>query len=618
MAMKPAQSMNITASLLLISTLGATAALADGSSPDLSLASPSDRRAIETAVGENFFPTHLLAAVCSLHEHHDAHGQHATFARRLELARRAQQQAGSMFDSDPPLYENLGDLSYPITTNNSLAQRYFDQGLRLAYAFNHVEAWRAFRKAREIDPGCAMCYWGEAYALGPNINAPIEPAAMAQAVAAIENARARMKHATAKERALIQALAKRYSTAPDTDQAALNNAYAKAMEALAARFRNDVDIASMYADALMNLSPWNYWEEDGRTLKTPVAKLVETLERALGKSPTHPYAIHLYIHAMEASKTPERAETYADQLGAQMPGAGHLVHMPFHIYFRTGRFRDAIAVNHDAVAADEVYLTQAGAKAGEIYAYAYYPHNLHSLLESARMAGDGRAVLAAAHKLPRVMSDEVAAAVPWVQLIKAAPYFGHVQFSTPETILRVPDPGDRFPLVKAMWHYARGVARAAQSNTNAAVRELKNIAAIEVNADFSALLAGGVPAPDLMRLMRHVVRGRIAQAQEDYEKAVAEFRQAAAIQDALPYTEPPFWYYPVSQSLGAALLQADRLREAERVFQKSLEAVPNNGWALYGLMQAQKAKGDSAWTQTRKRLDATWLGSRANLDLAQL
>jgi tetratricopeptide (TPR) repeat protein len=615
--MKPAESINITASLLLISMLGTTAALAHGSSHAQSLAPPSSSRAIETATDETFFPTHLLAAVCSLHEHHGAHGQHAAFARRLELVKRAQQQ-DPMFDGDPPLYDNLGDLSYPITTDNSLAQRYFDQGLRLAYAFNHVEAWRAFRKAREIDPGCAMCYWGEAYALGPNINAPIEPAAMAQAVAAIEHARARMKHTTAKERALIQALAKRYSTAPGTDQATLNDAYAKAMEAVAARFPNDVDIASMYADALMNLSPWNYWEEDGLTLKAPVAKLVETLERALAKSPKHPYAIHLYIHAMEASKTPERAEKYADRLGAQIPGAGHLLHMPFHIYFRTGRFRDAITVNHDAVAADEAYLAQAGAKAGEMYAYGYYPHNVHSLLESARIAGDGATVLAAAHKLPKVMSDEVAAAVPWVQLIKAAPYFAHAQFSAPQTILRLPDPGNRFPLIKAVWHYARGVAWAAQGNTDAAVSERESIAAIGTDADFRTLLAGGVPAPDLVRLMRYVVSGRIAQAREDYKEAVTEFRQAAAIQDALPYMEPPFWYYPVSQSLGTALLQAGQLNKAERVFQESLEAVPNNGWALYGLMQAQKAQGDIAWTQTRKRLGATWLGSRANLDLARL
>jgi tetratricopeptide (TPR) repeat protein len=612
--MRQTKSINkLAVNLLFISALGTAAAFAHGPVHEASQA-PGDAGTAE----EDFFPHHLLAAVCSLHEHHGAHRDAAGFERRLQLVKLARTQEGSMFDADPPLYENLGDLSYPITTDNRLAQRYFDQGLRLAYAFNHLEAWRAFRKAREIDPDCAMCYWGEAFALGPNINAPIEPAAMAQAVAAIENAKARADHANARERALIDALAKRYSNDPDADQAALNQAYASAMGEVAARFPDDVDVASMYADALMNLSPWDYWEQDGLTLKAPVAQLVETLERALAKAPNHPFVIHLYIHAMEASEVPERAEVYADRLGAQMPGAGHLVHMPFHVYFRTGRFRDAIAVNEGAVAADEAYLAQAGANRNEMYAYAYYPHNVHSLLESARMAGDAKTVLAAAKKLPGLMSDEVTAAVPWVQLIEAAPYFAHAQFSAPETTLRLPDPGARFPLVKGMWHYARGVALAAQGDADAAQREAATIARLEEDAQIAALSASGVPAVDLLRLARYVVAGRIAQTQAHYDEAVNAFERAAAVQARLPYTEPPFWYYPVSQSLGAALLQAGRSGEAERVFQESLNTVPNNSWALYGLMQAQKARGDARWTQTRQRLEAVWLGDRAALDLARL
>ncbi|HEX2238409.1 MAG TPA: hypothetical protein VHJ19_08715, partial [Gammaproteobacteria bacterium] len=381
---KCTDNLKLTRSLLLISTLTATPVLAHGPAHDRSIVPSSGARNVETAVDDKFFPAHLLAAVCGLHVHHGAHGNDAAFKRRVELVKLAQAQ-GPLFDDDPPLYDNLGDYSYPITTDNQMAQRYFDQGLRLAYAFNHIEAWRAFRKAQELDPDCAMCYWGEAYALGPNINAPIEPAAMGQAVAAIKNAKARAGQTSAREQALIKALEKRYSTASDVDQAALNEAYAQAMAEVAARFQDDVDIASMYADALMNLSPWNYWEEDGGTLRPPVAKLIETLERALAQAPNHPYAIHLYIHAMEASKAPERAEVYADRLGEQMPGAGHLVHMPFHIYFRTGRFRDAITVNEGAVAADEAYLAQAGMESGDMYAYGYYPHNMHSLLESGRM-----------------------------------------------------------------------------------------------------------------------------------------------------------------------------------------------------------------------------------------
>jgi tetratricopeptide (TPR) repeat protein len=463
-----------------------------------------------------------------------------------------------------------------------------------------------------------MCYWGEAYALGPNINAPIEPAAMGQAVAAINKAKSRRDGASAREQALIEALDERYSNEPAADQAVLNEAYAHAMSEVAARYPQDADITSMYADALMNLSPWNYWEEDGRTLRPPVTKLVETLERALTLAPNHPYAIHLYVHAMEASGAPQRAEMYADRLAEQMPGAGHLVHMPFHIYFRIGRFQDAIAANEGAVAADEAYLARAGADASELYAYGYYPHNVHSLLESARMAGDASTALAAAEKLPKLMSDEVMAAVPWVQAMKVAPYFAHAQFSAPGATLREPDPGDRFPYVKAMWHYARGVAQAARGDIDAALSESDAILAIENDADFDDLIAGGVAAPDLLRLARHIIAGRIAQAQGTHERAVDEFEQAAEIQDALPYLEPPLWYYPVSQSLGAALLQAGRPREAERVFLESLEEVPHNGWALYGLMQAQKAQGDPVAADTQTRLEAAWVGSPTGLDLALL
>jgi tetratricopeptide (TPR) repeat protein len=604
--------------LLLILVLTTTPVCAHGPGHNQSLVPSYSSRNAELEVDDKFFPAHLLAAVCGLHEHHHGIHDNAAFERRVELVKLAQAQGG-MFNGDPPLYDNLGDYSYRITTDNRLAQRYFDQGLRLTYAFNHVEAWRAFRTAQKLDPECAMCYWGEAYALGPNINAPAEPTAVEHAVAAIERAQARADNASAREQALIGALKERYSMQQGADQALLNEAYAKAMAEVAARFPHDVDIASIYADALMNLSPWNYWKEDGRTLRPPVSNLVDILERALEKDPQHPYAIHLYIHAMEASKTPESAESYADRLGAQIPGAGHLVHMPFHIYFRVGRFDDAIAVNRQAVKVDEVYLAQAGMKAGEMYTYGYYPHNVHSLLESARMAGDAETVLAAAHKLSQIMSDEVAANVARVQIIKAAPYFAHAQFSDPKITLHVPDPGDRFPYIKAMWHYARGAAWASHGNVKAARGEAKAIATIKEKTDFSEMIASGVPAPDLLRLARHIIAARIAQAQGDYNAAVTALQKAVAIQVTLPYMEPPYWYYPVSQSLGSALLQAGKPAQAEEIFRQSLKQVPNNGWVLYGLMQAQKAQGDTASAaRIQKRYEATWIGGKTELELADL
>jgi tetratricopeptide (TPR) repeat protein len=348
-----------------------------------------------------------------------------------------------------------------------------------------------------------------------------------------------------------------------------------------------------------------------------VADLVPTLEEALALDPRHPYAIHLYIHAVEASTTPERAEPHADRLAALMPGAGHIVHMPAHIYFRVGRFADSIDANKQAVAADEAYLARVAP--GGLYPYSYYPHNVHFLLESARMAGDGPTALAVADKLPGVLSDDVAAQIPWVQLIKAAPYFAHAQFSPPATTLAVADPGDRFPYVKAMWHYARGVAHAAQGQTKAAQDEADAIADIAATSDFQPMIDGGVPVPDLLSLARLIVTGRVAQAQSNHEAAIDAFKKAAAIEHGLPYLEPPFWYYPVDQSLGAALLQAGRASEAEAAFRTALERYPGNAWALYGLREAARRQGDDKTAREADRLlQAKWLGPEADLELSRL
>jgi hypothetical protein len=369
---------------------------------------------------------------------------------------------------------------------------------------------------------------------------------------------------------------------------------------------------------LMNLSPWDYWEADGKTLKEPVGGLVRVLEGALAMDPKHPYAIHLYIHTVEASKTPERGERYADRLAALMPGAGHMVHMPSHIYFRIGRFRDSIQTNREAVAADESYLAAVTPPEG-IYPYSYYPHNVHFLLESARMAGDAETAIAAAEKLPKVLSKEVSAAIPWVQLIDAAPYFAHAQLSDPETTLGLPDPGDELPYVKAMWHYARGVAYAASKDIESAGAEADAIGAIARERDFSGMVDGGVPALQLLDLAQLVIAGRLGQAQGDFAEAVIAYQKAAAIQDDLPYLEPPYWYYPVKQSLGASLLQQGSPEKAEQVFRSALEEFPNNAWALYGLREAFKAQGKtSEVAEVDRRLDAAWVGKRDDLSLSRL
>jgi len=413
----------------------------------------------------------------------------------------------TLADANPVLVDDLGTLHYAVTTSVARAQQFFDQGLRLAYGFNHGEALRAFRKARTLDPNCAMCYWGEALVLGPNINAPMNAAVVAPALAALRAAEAKASSASVREQALIAALGKRYAEDGGVDRAQLDAAYAQAMGELARRFPDDQTVNVLYAEALMDLTPWDYWEAGGVKAKGKTGEIIATLEKVLAKNPDHPGAIHFYIHMVEASDKPERALPFANRLAAAMPGAGHLVHMPFHIHFRLGDYQAALAANKAAVAADEAYIAQAAPQG--LYPAAYYPHNVHSLMVSAQMAGDGNAAVAAAAKLARVVTAEAGRTVSWVQPIQAAPYFAHAQFSEPATTLALADPGDELPFVKAMWHYARGVAFAADKNIAAATAEAEAIARLE-GSNFAGLVAGGIPAAEVLQLARHVVLARIA------------------------------------------------------------------------------------------------------------
>src|SRR6266567_8256452 len=412
-------------------------------------------------------------------------------------------------DTDPPIWDGLGSLSYKVTTSSPAAQVYFDQGLRLTYAFNHEEAQRAFRKAQKLDPDCAMCFWGEALVLGPNINLPMAEEAVAPAFAAMQKARTLAAKASPREQALITALSARYVEDAKADRTQLDAAYAAAMANVAAQFPEDDNIAVLYAESVMDLSPWDYWQPGGREPNPQSTPIVPTLERVLARDPDHPGAIHYYIHAVEASDRPERAEPHADRLRGALPGAGHLVHMPSHIYYRVGRYLDALSDNKTAVAVDERYLAATAAPMA-VYRLGYYPHNVHFVIASAQMAGDGPVVIAAAEKLRGLIPDEIARGIAMTQPVKAAPYFAHAQFSPPDTILALPDPGDAIPYVKAMWHYARGIADAARGDFAAADAEANAIEALERTADFSLLKTAGVPAQDVLKLARALVQGRVA------------------------------------------------------------------------------------------------------------
>ncbi|MEN3364103.1 MAG: hypothetical protein V7606_1377 [Burkholderiales bacterium] len=518
---------------------------------------------------------------------------------------------------EPPLWDNLGTLTYRITTSKPLAQKYFNQGLRLNYAFNHEEALRAFHMAQKIDPKCAMCYWGEALVLGPNINKPMDEKDISPAVAASDKATSLAGRASRREQALIKAVAARYSEDPAAERKSMDAAYADSMAKVAARYPNDQNVGVLYAEALMNLSPWDYWEAGGSKPKGHTAELVSTLERVLKANPDHPGAIHYYIHTVEASTDPKRAEPYANRLGKLMPGAGHVVHMPSHIYYRIGRFKDSLATNKQAVAADEAYIAEQ--KPGGFYPVAYYPHNVHFMLASAQMAGDGKTVIEAADKLAGLVTDDMARQFPIAQPVRVAPYFAHAQFSEPDTILAISAPAADLPYVQGIWHYARAVAFAAKGDADSARREAGAIDRLRQSGDFSGLTEALVPAQDALQIAGHVVEARIAQAKGDPAGAATQFEKAAALEEQLAYMEPPYWYYPVRQSLGAALLQKGDLDGAEQAFRSSLVRTPNNGWALYGLSEVYRKRGDTKRVAaTEELLGKAWAGEREQLDLSRL
>lgn len=573
----------------------------------------------EWHAGPAFDPLYAGGATCA-----PAQGGRAPLLDQLVLAqaetrpfRPGQQLPAPASSATPPLYKDLGTLHVPVTTGNARAQAYFDQAMRLAFAFNHAEAARAFRAARRLDPDCAMCYWGEALVLGPNINAPMMPDAVAPAAAAAAGAVARAQRATPVEQALIRALARRYQAAAPADRALLDKAYADAMADAARAFPNDDTVQVLFAESLMDLSPWDYWEAAGTRPKNRTAELVAALERVLARNPTHPGAAHYYIHAMEASSHPDKALPAARLLARQIPGAGHIVHMPSHIYYRIGMYREALQSNLDAIAVDERYFRRSDSD--PIYKGAYYPHNIHFLMTSALMGGDGKTALYAAGKLDKALGADLVKQFAVLQPVKAAPYFAHVQFSSPEVLVALPDPGPDLVLVTAMWHYARAVGFARNGALADSQKEIDALVAIERSTDFKPFADWNVPAREIVHTARAVAGGRLADVRGDRPAAIKAYHEAVAVQDALPYTEPPHWYYPVRQSLGAALLRAGRLDEAEQTFRASLARTPSNGWALRGLIEVYRERGDApALAATRQRFESTWLGSKGGPPLSAL
>lgn len=489
-----------------------------------------------------------------------------------------------------PRLQNLGVHTFKVTTKSARAQQFINQGVNLVYAFNHTEAGRAFAEAARLDPSCAMAYWGQALVLGPNINAGMNPEDEGRARALVQKASSLARGATARERDYITALSARYTGNP-ADRQKADRAFAEAMRALTKKYPRDLDAATMFAESLMDLRPWNYWTRDSIALDG-TAEAVAALERVIAAHPNHPGALHYWIHLWEPTRTPERAEKEADRLLPLMPGAGHVIHMPAHIYLRVGRYADVVTSNQRAVAADEDYITQCRAQG--MYPLAYYPHNIHFVWLGATMSGQSALAIEAAKKTASAVAGATPDQRPFVQGFLAVPFFAQVRFGKWDDLLTAPKPLLDSLYLRGVWHFARGSALAGKGRLAEAeqeLRELQKIAGDSALADVPPFAIN--PPPSILRVAPDVLAGDIAARRKDYDAAIAAFERAIRYEDALIYNEPPDWHAPVRHWLGAVLLEAGRPAEAEVVYWEDLRRNRENGWALFGLQQALERQGKS-------------------------
>lgn len=507
------------------------------------------------------------------------------------------------------LFDGMGDHTRKISTANSLAQRYFNQGLAMCYGFNHDEAVRSYQAVADLDPECAMAYWGQAFALSPNINLPMPDANSELAFAAIQKAMECKAGATAAERDLIDALALRFESPPKKERVHLDQAYADAMAQVWAKHPNDGDVGVLYADALMNLSPWDQWTADFKPTKN-TGKILAALERVMELNPNHPGANHLYIHAVESSANPGRAEVAADRLGALIPGIGHIVHMPAHIYIQVGRFADSMACNKKASKLDRDYFARTGTQGTYHF---YHAHNNHFRVWSAMYQGRYEDALESCAQtlkdLPAPFHADPGAA-EWLVMDLHV----HLRFGQWAAVLAAESPSKDQPYAVAMWHYARGMAFANTGKSKAARDEaaaFERVAAT-VPEDQKVFI---VPAHDVLKVAREMLAGESAFHAGDHNKAWEHLNAAVAAEDALHYSEPSPWMMPTRHALGALLLQQGRVASAEAAYRHDLRRHPGNGWSLHGLAECLSRRGATAEAaDVRKKFDATWAGATVKIN----
>jgi tetratricopeptide (TPR) repeat protein len=508
-----------------------------------------------------------------------------------------------------PRLQKLGNHVFPVSTKNKQAQLFMNQGLNLTYAFNHAEAGRAYREAARLDPDLAIAYWGDALALGPNINAPMDPNNEPKALEVIQKAVALKAKASPREQALIDALVNRYSGKAE-DRRARDVAYADAMRKVHLQFPDDQDIAMLYVESVMDLRPWGYWTRDGMPYER-TAEVVALTEKVIARNPQHPGALHLYIHLMEAYQA-DKAEAAADRLLTLVPGAGHMVHMPAHIYQRVGRYADAQRSNEMAIAADEDYISQCRAQG--LYPMAYYPHNLHFLWFAATAEGNSKIAVEAARKAASQVSDETLKAVPLLAGFRVVPYYALTRFGKWDEMLREPAPPATSVYMQGVWHYARGTAFLGKGQTDSAEQEFAKLKELMADKALDQPLFSPNTGRAILSIAQEVLAGEIAAAKKNYDEAVPHLERAVRLEDALVYTEPAEFHYPPRLALGAILLEAKKPAEAETVYWEDLRRNRDNGWALFGLMQALKAqnKNDEA-ALVEARFKKAW--ARADVTL---
>lgn len=534
------------------------------------------------------------------------------FALLTTASALAQHQHGSaVITADAPtLFEGLGTLHHKVTTKVPAAQKYFDQGLRLAYAFNHDEAGRSFKEAARLDPTCAMAWWGQALVLGPNINLPMSPEAEKNAYDLTQKALVVSTHSGEGERAYVDALSRRYGEVPGANRTSRDSAYADAMRELMKSDPDDLDAATLCAEALMDLRPWDLWTLDGKP-QPGTMEIVSILERVLKMNPDFIGALHLYIHAVEASPEPGRAEPYADRLAKLTPAAGHLVHMPSHIYLRVGRYEDAQEINERAVAADRDYIAKWNVKG--IYPLMYYPHNYHMRWSALCSAGRRADAIAVARDLSAVIPDSVVNAMPMVEFFRTPNYLTQVRFGLWEEILKEPSPEAGMAIMTATWHYARGMALASRGKPAEAAAERDSVVSIAAAMPPEAYFSLN-PAVHVLRFAATHLSGEIAARNGKLDEAIPLLRNAVGMQDSLRYDEPAPWPVTARQSLGVVLLAAGRSGDAEAMYREDLARFPENGWSLYGLTQALRAqKQEKEAAAVEKRFQKAWANADVTL-----